>query len=443
MTNVGVRSVAVRLLYLRGVVTINAGGGLAGRSLVRHLSAENDVLVRTYVVPPSGGLVPDGRDFIAEEDLFSFDAVIMERGWNDPQGPPRLAEEAGIAYVQGGGVLVVLDADRNAASRQQEPLQAASNLLGALPDYVDGSVAYLHDPGAREPNGAYRFFADEMAYYVDWLRPAYQLIESLLVSAPVMLHVAGDIAASGHSTTRVLADDAFKDPPYLTPWASATGRGLGVTVLVGAGFTSDVLIDECPDNARWLSAVLQAACARAAENRAWSRAPSSQPSMATMPATDIQTTLASDEGQHLERKSSFLTTVSGGIKEPSLKHAVLKSLAAFLNSDGGLCVIGQADDGTVLGLESDYRALPTRSQNRDGLQRAIQDSVSASLGAWVNLPLWVQWHDVDGKDVLVITCGRAKAGVWLSGKFYVRQENSTVPLEGPALETYVRRRFGS
>ena len=38
-----------------------------------------------------------------------------------------------------------------------------------------------------------------------------------------------------------------------------------------------------------------------------------------------------------------------------LETAVLKTIAAFLNSrDGGTLLIGVADDGTVHGLDSDY-----------------------------------------------------------------------------------------
>jgi len=42
-----------------------------------------------------------------------------------------------------------------------------------------------------------------------------------------------------------------------------------------------------------------------------------------------------------------------------LETAVLKTIAAFLNSaEGGTLLIGVADDGTIHGIESDYATLP-------------------------------------------------------------------------------------
>jgi hypothetical protein len=388
---------------------------------------------------------PDGQDFVAVSAVSSYEAVVMERGWNDPRDVERFPLSDARSYVDGGGVLVVMDVGRNQAASQADGLREAGDVFGAVPDVRKDGLAYLHDEGAREASGSHRFFYSEMSYVADWIKSTYDTSDSLLVASPVLLTPPwADIAASGHPTTDVLVDDNFSDSPPVTPWAVLNARGDGMAALIAAAFSADPLVDKCPDNARWLSALLHLAHDRVMENRQWANGPAANGAAETgrqSGTVDIARLLAADEDRRLERKSSFLTTVPEGRREPFVKHAVLKSLAALLNTEGGHLVIGQADDGALLGLETDFLALPARSQGKDGLQRSLQDAVSSSLGPWVNLPLTPVWHEADGKNILIVVCGPAEQGVWLDGKLYVRQENSTVALAGADLEAYLLSRF--
>lgn len=432
----------MKLLYLRGHFSKNPGGGLYGRALVRHLALESDTAVRTYVVPEDSPHKPDGLDFVSADDLALYDAVVMERGWNDPRDVARFPGDLARDYVHAGGILMVLDLERNAAARQTGALHEAAPLFSAAPDLRDDRVPYLHDEGAREQSGAYRFFSTEMLFIADAVRPAYDGVDSLLVAAPVMITTWGDIAASGHRSTRVLVDDVFVDQPVLTPWASFNPTGQGVGILVAAGLSADELIEACPDNARWLSNLLHVAQNHVRENRQWrgesGRAVERQTDVEVL---DVELLLSMDEDRHLERKSSFLTTVPGGKREDYLKKAVLKSIAGLLNADGGHLILGQADDGTVIGLAPDFAVLAPKARDRDGFQRALQDSASSTLGQWVNLPLSLRWHAIGSRDVLVVSCRPSSRPIWLGDEFFVRQENSTVQLKGRDLALYLRERF--
>jgi predicted HTH transcriptional regulator len=39
----------------------------------------------------------------------------------------------------------------------------------------------------------------------------------------------------------------------------------------------------------------------------------------------------------------------------SLEHEIIKTVAAFMNSEGGKLLIGVEDDGTISGIEKDYQ----------------------------------------------------------------------------------------
>ena len=77
-------------------------------------------------------------------------------------------------------------------------------------------------------------------------------------------------------------------------------------------------------------------------------------------ALRVREVLAEGEGPNLEFKASMLCSVRDWdhhaqlVEQPALAGEVLKTLCAFLNSEGGELVVGARDDGTVgdgLGLD--------------------------------------------------------------------------------------------
>jgi hypothetical protein len=61
------------------------------------------------------------------------------------------------------------------------------------------------------------------------------------------------------------------------------------------------------------------------------------------------------ESNELEFKSSLRWSYKVGIIDKKLESVILKTLAAFGNSDGGILIIGVNDDGEAIGLDRDYR----------------------------------------------------------------------------------------
>jgi predicted HTH transcriptional regulator len=150
---------------------------------------------------------------------------------------------------------------------------------------------------------------------------------------------------------------------------------------------------------------------------------------------DIGRLLASDETATLEFKSSLRTPVgppnpndkrARGEIERALEYGVLKTLAAFLNTDGGVLVIGIADDGTIHGTEVDYPTL--RRPSADGWRCVFDDLVSDHLGTevmnYINLDL-EPWH---GLTIAMVRCSKREEPTWLGDDLFVRRTASTVKL---------------
>jgi type I restriction enzyme, R subunit len=145
----------------------------------------------------------------------------------------------------------------------------------------------------------------------------------------------------------------------------------------------------------------------------------------------------------------FKSTLRWSLKEDrqddkNVTHAALKTIAAFLNTDGGDLLIGVADDGAVIGIERD------RLDNDDKFMRHLAQVVRNGLGERAGTCIDPKAQDVEGKTVCVVSCQRSPEPVFLKwkgmeagpeGDFFVRSGPGTVRLSAESTKEYIRTRF--
>jgi predicted HTH transcriptional regulator len=71
-------------------------------------------------------------------------------------------------------------------------------------------------------------------------------------------------------------------------------------------------------------------------------------------------------------------------KEKALKEEIpfmiVKTIAAFLNSDGGILLVGVKDDGSIYGLENDFQAVSNNRKNLDGWLQYLVELINNQIG---------------------------------------------------------------
>jgi CBS domain-containing protein len=159
---------------------------------------------------------------------------------------------------------------------------------------------------------------------------------------------------------------------------------------------------------------------------------------------DIFELLNLEESQHIEFKSSLRYDLNTKQVNQNLECVVLKTLCAFLNSEGGTLLIGLSDEKKVIGIENDY--LVIRHQNRDGFENHLLGLISNSIGNYYLPYIGVAFHNVLGKDlcqVNVLPCPKP-AFLNNNGKqeFYVRTGNTSRPFAISEASEYIRERWG-
>jgi hypothetical protein len=142
---------------------------------------------------------------------------------------------------------------------------------------------------------------------------------------------------------------------------------------------------------------------------------------------DLGALIAAGENERTEFKSSLRWDLKEQRVNRALEAVVLKSLAGFLNGAGGTLLIGVADDGTVLGLDSDYKTL--KRQNRDGFDQALMAAIANQLGGDLASSLQVVFHTQGPLEVCRVIVSPSPRPVFLeqggAPKLYLRSGAAT------------------
>lgn len=150
----------------------------------------------------------------------------------------------------------------------------------------------------------------------------------------------------------------------------------------------------------------------------------------------IKTLLTEEESEKLEFKSTIRWDIVQNKVNKVLEKVILKTIAAFMNSNGGDLIIGLDDNKVVLGLENDINTL--RKKNEDGLMLHLISLISDSIGVEYNAYVHISFHKSDEKTLCLVNVNKTMEPVFLKDgelrEFYVRTGNSSKALN--PLETY-------
>lgn len=94
---------------------------------------------------------------------------------------------------------------------------------------------------------------------------------------------------------------------------------------------------------------------------------------------EIAALIAKGESNQLEFKSSARWDYKQGKQNKVLEDIVVKTVAAFLNTDGGNLLIGVDDYRNVIGLANDYK-LFGKKDSRDAYENFLTGLLLKNLG---------------------------------------------------------------
>ena len=157
------------------------------------------------------------------------------------------------------------------------------------------------------------------------------------------------------------------------------------------------------------------------------------------PADVVQALIPNGESKTLEFKQTFSMDIRDNQKQPYIEAAALKTIAAFLNSDGGDLLIGVDDGGNITGVNTELEKF---YKNADKYVLGFKNKLKKYIGEAFYPLLDYKLVTIDNRLVLYVNCNPSTAPCFIDEKdFYVRSGPSTDKLEGKRLHDYIKTRF--
>ena len=157
--------------------------------------------------------------------------------------------------------------------------------------------------------------------------------------------------------------------------------------------------------------------------------------------------IAQGEGPQLEFKSSARWNRKIPDKDPALELAVVKTIAGFMNAEGGTLLIGVNDSGSAVGLADDLKLVPKK--DHDGYALWLGHFLIDCMGKPAALNAKISFEKVDRHDVCRVDVRPARKSVFVNApksknrdEFYVRMNNQTQQLSMEDTLEYVKSHWG-
>jgi predicted HTH transcriptional regulator len=144
----------------------------------------------------------------------------------------------------------------------------------------------------------------------------------------------------------------------------------------------------------------------------------------------------------VEFKTSLRWNSHINAPDPKLEHSVLKSIAAFMNTDGGTLFVGVTDNGEIAGIDEDH--FPNDDKFLLHFGNLFNDKIGRAFTKFMEYGV----ISLDGKSVMKVTCQRSDRPVFLKSnqrqdEFFVRHGPSSVELSMSEFNTYSKDRFAT
>lgn len=160
---------------------------------------------------------------------------------------------------------------------------------------------------------------------------------------------------------------------------------------------------------------------------------------------DINNLINMEENTQLEFKSSFQWDVKNKCKNKSLKNEVIKTIAAFNNTEGGYLLIGINDNKDIVGLENDY-SLSKGKQNKDVFLQTLTHEIESKISKEFVTRVDVQFYNLEGKDICRVKVNFGNEPIFVkegndNEVFYIRLQNSTRFLSIRDAVKYIKQKW--
>lgn len=162
------------------------------------------------------------------------------------------------------------------------------------------------------------------------------------------------------------------------------------------------------------------------------------------PKIDVLALIKNGENKNVEFKRILSNDSTGFNKH--VEHKVMKTVAAFLNTEGGTLLIGVDDDKKIIGLESDFN-LFLKPDKKDAFALYFDSIIQSGFGSQICRSYTLEFIEIENKTIAVVNVPeKYSKPAFLKNasqkdktqEFYIRTTNSSISLIGNEQAEYIK-----
>lgn len=159
---------------------------------------------------------------------------------------------------------------------------------------------------------------------------------------------------------------------------------------------------------------------------------------------DLSALIKRGEDDGLEFKSSYRYDYRLEKVNKALENVIIKTIAGFLNAQGGSLLIGVADDGRILGLDPDYNTLHRKDQ--DGFTQLLMSAIADKLGTPACRLIRILFHRQNEMDVCRVIVLPSPFPIYMKeedqSRFYIRTASGTREMDIQEAISFIKAKWG-
>ena len=162
------------------------------------------------------------------------------------------------------------------------------------------------------------------------------------------------------------------------------------------------------------------------------------------PNTEVHETILNGETDLVEFKSTLRFDLRKGEVNKKLEYVIAKTIAAFLNTEGGQLIIGVGDNLDILGLDADIQTMS--KPNIDGFELRLIELIKKFIGAEFGSYVKTSFPEIEGTQICLVKISKSGRPVFteFEGKedFFIRVGCSSQPLGREKQSQYEKNHWG-
>lgn len=160
---------------------------------------------------------------------------------------------------------------------------------------------------------------------------------------------------------------------------------------------------------------------------------------------NIQEIVNSDESEFIEFKSSLRWDIDGHVNI-DLEFNVMLAISSFLNTNGGILVLGLTDKKQIIGIEKDYNKVG-KNRNPNGYETYFNNRLRECIGTGLRQFIRLKFEKYQNNDLcLIIIPNKSKKPIFVKDRnkrhfFAIREGNETTVLDAKDTVFYIKENW--